>query len=136
MAMRLQVDCGRGRKETVSVTPNTTMQVVLDEVCQRCKLDSGVHTLKHKKATLESSLTVRFSGLASNAMLELVAAVPSAKAQHGTCTIALQMEDGSRKMFSLDTSTLLSQVTAQHVGRPYTAPAARPVARSGMPSVP
>ena len=115
MAMRLQVDVGRGQKEIISVTPNTTMQFVLDEVCQRRKLDATVHTLKHKKTVLESSLTVRFSGLSSNAMLELVAA-PSAKAQHGSCTIALQMEDGTRKTFSTDTSTLLSQVAAQHIG--------------------
>ena len=110
MSSRLQVDVGRGQKETVNVGPNTTMQAVLEDVCQRRRLEPALHALKHKRTVLENSLTVRFSGLSSNAMLELVAAAPSSKA-HGTCTIALQLEDGQRKTFSSDTGALLSQVT-------------------------
>ena len=51
------------QKETVQVNPNTTMGFVLDEVCKRRKLNPSEHSLKHQRNVLDSSLTVRFSGL-------------------------------------------------------------------------
>lgn len=107
-AIRLQVDLGGGKKEVTNVGPNTTMQAVINDVCQRRGLDPTRFSLKHKRSVLDNSLTVRFSGLSSNAMLELVAATPSA-ISHGSCNIALQLENGERKTISVDTSTLLSQ---------------------------
>ena len=97
----------------VNVGPNTTMQVVLDDICQRRKLDSSLYALKHKRNLLENSLTVRFSGLSSNAMLELVAA---AAAVHGTCMVALQLVSGDRKTLTVDSAMLLSQVTTGDIG--------------------
>lgn len=110
MAMRLQVEFA-GRKEGVSVGSNTTMQAVLEEACRRRALDPTLFALKHKRALLEPSLSVRFSGLSPNAVLELVEAGPSRKVD-GACNIALQLEDGERKTFRIDTSTLLAHVNA------------------------
>ena len=71
MATRLKVDVGAGRKEEVQVTPSSTLGSVLEEVCKRRKLNPAEHDLKHKQKVVERSLTVRFAGLSSNAMLEL-----------------------------------------------------------------
>ncbi|KAL1524286.1 hypothetical protein AB1Y20_019189 [Prymnesium parvum] len=117
MAMRLQVDVGGGKKEVMSVGPNTTMQAVLVEMCQRRRLDPSRYALKHRRALLESSLTVRFSGLSPNAMLELVPSEHRAAA-HGDCTIALQSEDGQRKTIRVDTATSLSQLLGEHAPPP------------------
>lgn len=83
------------------------MQQVLEDICKRKRLDPSVHALKHKRNVLDSSLTVRFSGLSSNATLELVTAAPAEG--HGSCAIALQLPSGERTTFTTDTAALLSQ---------------------------
>ena len=45
----------------------------LQGVCKRRKLNPAEHDLRHQRKPLDRSLTVRFAGLSSNAMLELVA---------------------------------------------------------------
>ena len=70
MSSRLKVDVGKGHKEEVQVTPNTTMEYVLSEVCKRRRLDPAEHDLRHQRKDLDRSLTVRF---ASRGALETVA---------------------------------------------------------------
>ena len=80
----------------MSVQPNTTIGFVLGEVCKRRKLDPSSHDLRHQRKALDRSLTVRFAGLSSNAMLELVSG-GTRTAAHGECTICLQLEGGGRQ---------------------------------------
>ena len=112
---RLRVDCGRGMREEVQVQPNTTLGYVLEEVCKRRKLDPTSFQLQHslagKRRSLEDSLTVRFAGLSGNATLELVEA--SGPVVHGECTVAVQLESGTRETARLSTSSTLAEVAAR-----------------------
>ena len=111
MTSRLKVDVGQGHHEQVQVQPTTTLGFVLEEVCKRRKLDPSCHDLRHQRKALDRSLTVRFAGLSSNAMLELVSG--RGPATHGECTIGLQQEGGGRQMAKLLTSLTLAEVIAQ-----------------------
>ena len=111
MSNRLIVDMGQGRKESVAVMAHTTLGQVKDEVCKRRKLNPEVHALRHQRHMLEASLTVRYSGLASNATLELVAS--DGVVCHGACTVALQLECGGRETGKLDTSSSLAEVISK-----------------------
>ena len=113
MSARLQINCGPGRKETVQVSPNTTMGFVLDEVCKRRKLNPAEHVLKHQRDLLDSGQTVRFSGLSNNATLDLISQTKPVTAAHGECTVALQLESGERRTAKLNTATTLQQVIEQ-----------------------
>ena len=112
--MRLQVDAGRGAKEAVEVTPNTSMGAVLAEVCKRRRLDASQHALKHQRTMLDGGLTVRFSGLSANALLELVACdAARVAAAIGDCKLAIQLEDGQRYLDTCHNGSTLLQAIEQ-----------------------
>ena len=94
MTSRLKIDVGQGRREEVQVQPTTTLGYVLEEVCKRRKLDPNAHDLRHQRKALDRTLTVRFAGLAGNAMLELVSG--GGPTTHGECTVGLQLAGGGR----------------------------------------
>ena len=137
---KLRIDCGHGVTEIVNVAPNSTLGEVLGEVCTRRKLEPSGHALRHtlggKKDNLDGSLSFRLSGLSNNAKLELVAAA-NRLAASGECTLGLQLEDGSRKMAKVDSSSSLSEVIAQlapEVAHPVVQYMGRTVANGALAS--
>jgi hypothetical protein len=119
---KLRVDVGSGRREEVTVGQNTTLGYVLEEVCKRRKLDPATHDLRHQRKVCDRSTTVRFAGLTSNAMLELVSS--QGKSGHGECTIALQVEGsgGARPTAKLHTSVTVLEAIKQLAPEAPSAP--------------
>lgn len=94
MSITLSVLTPTGRRQTVKVTPNTTILQVLEEVCVKQKLDASEFDLRHHSRILDPSSVVRFSQLPNNAQLEMVEA--KKKRQESPVNIMLQLEDGTR----------------------------------------
>ncbi|XP_069701484.1 tether containing UBX domain for GLUT4 [Periplaneta americana] len=85
-----------GRRQTVKVTPNTTILQVLEEVCNKQGFDSEEYVIKHHNHILDTNAIIRFSGLPNNAQLEMATA--KTKRQETNVTIGLQVENGNRLM--------------------------------------
>ncbi|XP_046995086.1 tether containing UBX domain for GLUT4 [Schistocerca americana] len=87
-----------GRRQTVKVTPNTTILQVLEEVCHKHGFQAEEYDIKHHNHVLDLTSAIRFSGLPNNAQLEMA---PIAKQRkESEVTVALQSESGSRNMGS------------------------------------
>ncbi|XP_061684874.1 tether containing UBX domain for GLUT4 isoform X2 [Syngnathoides biaculeatus] len=85
-----------GRRQTVKVSPKTTLIQVLEEVCQKHGFNPDDHGLKFQRTVLDLSLQWRFANLPNNAKLEVVPSTRTQTASDSQVRIALQMEDGSR----------------------------------------
>lgn len=87
-----------GRRQTVKVTPNTTILQVLEEVCRKHGFKAEEYDIKHHNHVMDLTSAIRFSGLPNNAQLEMA---PIAKQRkESEVTVALQSESGSRNMGS------------------------------------
>lgn len=95
-----------GRRQTVKCTLNTTILQILEDVCKKQGFNSDEYDIKHHNKVMDTSLTVRFSGLPNNAQLELA---PTTKIRkESEITVALNLEDGSRVQGTfMPSSTLL-----------------------------
>lgn len=86
--------CPNGRRETVRVTPNSSVLQILEEACKKRKINPEDFELCHYNRRLDLSLPVRFSSLPNNAQLELKPATKSRT--ECMVTVALQLESGER----------------------------------------
>ncbi|GFW41308.1 tether containing UBX domain for GLUT4 [Trichonephila clavipes] len=86
--------CPYGRRETVRVTPNSSVLQILEEACKKRKINPEDFELCHYNRRLDLSLPVRFSSLPNNAQLELKPATKSRT--ECLVTVALQLESGER----------------------------------------
>ncbi len=59
------------QRQTVKVTPTSTLQSVIASVCEKQKLNKNDYQLFHKDKMLDSSLSVRFANLPSGVKLDL-----------------------------------------------------------------
>ncbi len=100
-------DARSNEKTKIKVSPGTLMTEVLADYCKQKGLELERATLLHKGKPLDLSSPFRLTGLANNATLTVgqraSAAVP-------VCTIALQLEDGSRVQGKFQVSNTLWQV--------------------------
>ncbi|XP_061625846.1 tether containing UBX domain for GLUT4 isoform X2 [Phyllopteryx taeniolatus] len=85
-----------GRRQTVKVSPNTTLLQVLEEVCKKHGFNPDNHGLKFQRTVLDLTLQWRFANLPNNAKLEVVPSTRTQTTSDCQVRIALQMEDGSR----------------------------------------
>ncbi|KAJ9088242.1 hypothetical protein DSO57_1025035 [Entomophthora muscae] len=110
---------GLGLKtHTVKTTPSTPLTEVINQVVTKYALgDPLAFGLRHKKALLDSSLSMRFANLAPGTKLELT---PIGKASKGLSqiTVALQLENGQRLVERFMSSTsfwgILNLFATQH----------------------
>lgn len=83
-----------GRRQSVKVTPNTTLLQVLEEACAKHGFNSKDYDLKHHQKIMNLDNVIRFTGLPNNALLEMVAAV---KVRQDTeVFLGVQIESGER----------------------------------------
>nr|CAD7260030.1 unnamed protein product [Timema shepardi] len=84
------------RRQSVKVSPNTTILQILEEVCKKQDLNPEEYDIKHHNHVLDPSTIVRFSGLPNNAQLEMITSKKTR--QESAITLGLQLESGARPM--------------------------------------
>nr|CAD7458861.1 unnamed protein product [Timema tahoe] len=84
------------KRQSVKVSPNTTILQILEEVCKKQDLNPEEYDIKHHNHVLDPSTIVRFSGLPNNAQLEMITSKKIR--QESAITLGLQLESGSRPM--------------------------------------
>ncbi|KAL2089846.1 hypothetical protein ACEWY4_014534 [Coilia grayii] len=85
-----------GRRQTVKVSPNTSLLQVLEEVCMKHGFNADDYGLRFQRNVLDLSLQWRFANLPNNAKLEVVSSSRCSAGTDSTVVIAVQLEDGSR----------------------------------------
>uniref|UniRef100_UPI00398EF08E tether containing UBX domain for GLUT4 n=1 Tax=Pristiophorus japonicus TaxID=55135 RepID=UPI00398EF08E len=96
-----------GRRQQVRVAASTPLLQVLEEVCQKQKLDPEEYTLKFQRTVLDLSQQWRFANVPNNAKLEMVVAARQRVGTESKVRIALQLEDGSRLQHLFQSSLTL-----------------------------
>ncbi|XP_059393654.1 tether containing UBX domain for GLUT4 [Carassius carassius] len=96
-----------GRRQTVKVSPNTSLLQVLEDVCKKHGFNPDEHGLKFQRLVLDLSLQWRFASLPNNAKLEMVVCPRPQTGAESAVRIALQMEDGSRLQGSFSSGQTL-----------------------------
>lgn len=83
------------RRQTVKVTPNTTLLKVLEEACKKHGFNPEDYDIKHYNKVMDLTIPIRFSGLPNNAMLEMVPV--KKRRQEAHVTVALQLEESLQR---------------------------------------
>ncbi|GAB0099421.1 UBX domain [Sergentomyia squamirostris] len=96
------------RRHTVKLGPNTTLLQVLEQTCEKYKLDSNRHELKHHNKTVDLSAMFRFSGLPNNSLLEMVET--SKVRRESAMEIVIQTESGDRLSGTFRPENLLHEI--------------------------
>ncbi|XP_043262329.1 tether containing UBX domain for GLUT4 [Colletes gigas] len=100
-----------GHRRNVKVTPNTTILQILEEVCNKHGYDPDDYDVKHFRRVLDPNAMLRFAGLSNNAQLEMI---PCTKKRSTlTVTIAIQLENGERKMGEFMSNITLLEILQQ-----------------------
>jgi len=106
MSQKVIVLCPNGRRQTVPVTPNTSILHIQELVCTKQGFDMATHRLVHHNKPIDPSNTVRFSGLPNQAQLELEECEASTS-QNVNVSVCLQLPSGERLVEDFpNTSTL------------------------------
>lgn len=97
-----------GRRQSVKVTPNTTILQIIEEVCKKHGYKPEEYDIKHHRTVLDTTSILRFSGLPNNAQLELIEAQKSRK--ESDVVLGIHLEDGRRIMGNFTPSHSLWEV--------------------------
>lgn len=92
-----------GRRQTVKVTPNTTILQILEEVCMKQGFRPEDYDIKHHRTRLDTTSTIRFSGIPNNAQLELQEALK--ERTESDVVLVVQTEDGKRHQGNFSPTT-------------------------------
>lgn len=92
-----------GRRQTVKVTPNTTILQILEEVCIKQGFRPEDYDIKHHRTRLDTTSTIRFSGIPNNAQLELQEATK--ERTESDVVLVVQTEDGKRHQGNFSPTT-------------------------------
>ncbi|XP_013119013.2 tether containing UBX domain for GLUT4 [Stomoxys calcitrans] len=111
MESRVTVLTPNGRRQIIKVSPNTTLLKILEDVCSKHNFDSEEFTLTHHNKEVSLSQPFRFSGLPNNCQLEM--AQTDRKRSTAEVEICVQLEDGSRKQGSFQSTDNLLDVMKQ-----------------------
>lgn len=84
------------RRQTVKVTPNTTLLKVLEEACVKHGFKPEEYDIKHYSKIMDLMVPIRFSGLPNNALLEMVPV--KKRRQEAHVTVALQLEENLQRI--------------------------------------
>ncbi|XP_046403355.1 tether containing UBX domain for GLUT4 [Ischnura elegans] len=85
-----------GRRQTVKVTPNTTLLQVLEQACSKHGFNAQEFDLRHHNKIMNLDDVIRFTGLPNNALLEMVTTTKTRK--DSEVTLGVQIETGERFM--------------------------------------
>ncbi|KAL5277807.1 ASPSCR1 family protein [Megaselia abdita] len=94
-----------GRRQTVPVTPSTTILQVLETVCKKHEFESDGFGLKHHNKALDVSQMFRFSGLPNNCTLEMFELESKRTLQN--VELCVQLETGERFQETVPPSIVL-----------------------------
>ncbi|KAG2393018.1 hypothetical protein C9374_009595 [Naegleria lovaniensis] len=85
--------------------PNTSLQTILKDFCEKNKISPENYGLMHNKKNLDLSLPFRLSGVSNNATIEIVKKASSSQVK-AAATLGLQLPDGQRlkAVFPVDIS--------------------------------
>ncbi|XP_046617279.1 tether containing UBX domain for GLUT4 [Neodiprion virginianus] len=100
-----------GRRQTVKVTPNTTILQILEQVCQKHGYETEEYDIKHYNRVLDANAIFRFTGLPNNAQLEMVPCTK--KRLDSNVMVGIQTESGDRVTGEFQPSNSLAQVLNQ-----------------------
>ncbi|XP_076336224.1 tether containing UBX domain for GLUT4 [Tachypleus tridentatus] len=104
-SMSVVVLCPNGRRQTLKVSPNTSLLQVLEEASKKQGFEAQEYELKHRNKRLDLSLSVRFSNLPNNGLIEMC---PASKLRtDGVVTLGLQTETGERLLHDFQSSKSL-----------------------------
>ncbi|GJQ70818.1 hypothetical protein Trydic_g745 [Trypoxylus dichotomus] len=100
-----------GRRQTVKVSPNTTILQVIEEVCKKHGFNPEEYDIRHHKQILDIHSTLRFSGLPNNAQLELCT---STKARlESDVIIGIHLECGNRLLGTFQPSDTIYEILSK-----------------------
>jgi len=120
MSQKVIVLCPNGRRQTVPVTPNTSILHIQELVCTKQGFDMGVHRLVHHNKPLDPSNTVRFAGLPNQAQLELEEC-EATTSTNVNVSVCLQLPDGQRLVEDFPNTSTLDLIQtrwADKIGQP------------------
>ncbi|KAF9347683.1 Tether containing UBX domain for GLUT4 [Mortierella sp. NVP85] len=104
------VHLGAGKRQLVKTSPTTILREVVNTVCSTQNYPSPeTYGLKSGKNFLDLSLSIRYANIAAGTKLEL-AKVPKDKSAPTHVNLALQLEDGGRRVQSFAITTTLWDV--------------------------
>ncbi|KAF9166049.1 hypothetical protein DFQ26_008803 [Actinomortierella ambigua] len=106
----LTVLLGGAKKQLIKTTPTMILRDVVNEVCTKQGYsDPESYGLKNGRTTLDLSLRIRYVNIAPGAKLELIK-VPKNKSAPSNVNIALQLEDGERRVQAFPVTSTLWEV--------------------------
>ncbi|KAF0980801.1 hypothetical protein FDP41_013284 [Naegleria fowleri] len=97
---------GLGMRSIIKIEgPNTSLQTILKDFCEKNKISPENYGLMHNKKNLDLSLSFRLSGVSNNATIEIVKKASSSQVK-AAATLGLQLPDGQRlkAVFPIDIS--------------------------------
>ncbi|KRT82906.1 Ubiquitin [Oryctes borbonicus] len=97
-----------GRRQTVKVSPNTTILQIIEEVCKKHELNPEEYDIRHHKKILDIHSTLRFSGLPNNAQLELCTSTRTRV--ESDVTIGIHLESGNRLLGTFQPSDTIYEI--------------------------
>ncbi|XP_076229786.1 tether containing UBX domain for GLUT4 isoform X2 [Nomia melanderi] len=99
------------RRQTVKITPNTTIFQVLEEACKKHGYNVDDYDIKYRNQVLDINTIFRFTVIPNHAQLEMV---PCTKARSkSTVTVCIQLESGERVMNDFTPNMTLADVLLQ-----------------------
>ncbi|KAG0723230.1 Tether containing UBX domain for GLUT4 [Chionoecetes opilio] len=110
--MSVTVLCAGGRRHNVKVTPNTVILQIIEEASLKQGLNPDLYDLRHLRRVLDSSSSVRYSGLPNRCQLEMVeAAVARLPA---SVTVHIATESGIRLVHDFPSIVTLWDILVHH----------------------
>lgn len=107
----VDVLCPGGRRQSVTLSAECTLQEVLELVCARQNLGSDCHELQYRGRRLDLCSSLRASTVLNKAQLELVQT--EAVCHTSSVTVAVQLVSGERRQTVVPCSTSLWHVLQQ-----------------------
>ncbi|KAG0236926.1 Tether containing UBX domain for GLUT4 [Actinomortierella wolfii] len=110
MSSNLTVLLGGAKKQLIKTTPTMNLREVVNQVCAKQGYpDPENYGLQNGRTVLDLSLSIRYVNIAPGTKLELIR-VPKNKSAPSNVKIALQLEDGDRKVKDFPITSTLWEV--------------------------
>ncbi|XP_042869638.1 tether containing UBX domain for GLUT4-like [Penaeus japonicus] len=112
MPASVTVLCPNGRRAVVKVSPNTSILQIIEDACTKHGFNPDQYDLKHLRRVLDTSSSMRYSGLPNNCQLELIeSAVPRTAS---SVTVNIATDDGVRLVHDFIATSSLWDILKHH----------------------
>lgn len=112
MPASVTVLCPNGRRAVVKVSPNTSILQIIEDACKKHGFNPDQYDLKHLRRVLDTSSSMRYSGLPNNCQLELIeSAVPRTAS---SVTVNIATDDGVRLVHDFPATSSLWDILKHH----------------------